>query len=502
MKTAGNSLNSGRNVRIVLENCHLLACPLGPPWVYRRTGVYYLRVRPAGKSKGTITLSLRTRHREAAMRRSRRIQSTLHMFHLDQPDATWEELRVSLKELAEQSLWEMIDLEDREAKALECTEVLEDLSYIGATQPMTPALVKAYRNAIEVVKGFQARLVHKDPTPLADLIEALEEEINSVPEAVPEVALKQAQEAVSKAPDVITFSTLSELYLAEQQDQLKPASLRDMKSACKTLTAALTNEDGVELNLKEHTREHMTNLKAALMPGRKPLTVNKLLTRLSTIFTWAVNSGYLEKTYNKGLKITKGAESGRKAFTAEQTQKVMDAMADLPVHSWKRWAMSLGVITGARIGEVFQLTKADVRKVGDVTVIDINENNGKTLKNKHSVRLVPLVDGAYGFDLKAFLEFVEGCETEKLFDRVSHNFTRVLNETLRDILDLESGEGLTYHSLRHSLASLMKHQGIQVSIVQDILGHSSQTITFDLYGGDMRLAVGKLEQALKDSFGV
>ena len=305
-----------------------------------------------------------------------------------------------------------------------------------------------------------------------------------------------------KAPTAgLTFSHLSALYLAEQADQLKPASLRDMKSCCKTLTAALTDPNGKELDLRTHTREDMTKLKSTLMEGRKPLTVNKLLTRISTIFTWAVNSGYLEKTYNKGLKISKGAESDRKAFSPEQVKKVMSAMGQLPEDSWKRWAMSLGIITGARIGEVYQLTKDDVRKVGDTVVIDLNETGNKSLKNKHSKRLVPLVDGAYGFDLKTFLGYVKSCP-DKLFDRTSHNFTRVLNETLRDILDLESGEGLTFHSLRHSLASLMKHHGVQVSIAQDILGHSSQTITFDLYGGDMRLAMGKLEGALKASFEV
>lgn len=314
--------------------------------------------------------------------------------------------------------------------------------------------------------------------------------------ARPAGAHAEAKETPQKGQ---TFSALSALYLAEQADQLKPASLRDMKSACKTLATALTNPEGQELNLKEHTREDMTALKASLMEGRKPLTVNKLLTRLSTILTWAVNSGYLEKTYNKGLKISKGIESGRKAFSVEQVKKVMGAMGELPEDSWKRWAMSLGVITGARIGEVFQLTKEDVRKVGDVVVIDLNETGNKSLKNKHSKRLVPLVNGAYGFDLKAFLAYVESCP-DKLFDRVSHNFTRVLNETLRDIVGVESGEGLTFHSLRHSLASLMKHRGIQVSIAQDVLGHSSQTITFDLYGGDMRLAIGKLEAALKESF--
>lgn len=305
-----------------------------------------------------------------------------------------------------------------------------------------------------------------------------------------------------KAPsDKVLLSVLAELYLAEQQSELAPASIRDMKSAFKTLAEALTDpESGIELDLKHHTREDMVNLKSKLMDGRKPLTVNKLLTRLNTLVTWAINSGYLEKAFNKGLKISKGAESGRKAFTEEQIQTLMDQMAQLPVSSWKRWAMSLGVITGGRIGEIYQLTKADVLKIGDVVVVSINDNESKTLKNKHSNRLVPLVDGAYGFDLKAFLEYVETCEG-KLFDRVAHNFTRVLNETLRDTLQHDSGEGLTYHSLRHSLAGLMKYHGVQMEFAQSIMGHSSQSITFDLYGGSQQVGVQKLEAALKTSFG-
>lgn len=485
----------GQHVRIVLETCHQLACPIAAPWVYRRSGVYYLRLRPSGTSKKSITLSLRTRLRETAMRHTRRIQATLKVFHLDRPEDSWEELVGPLKELAENTLWELISLEEREARSLDYSEMLEDLQHIAATQPVTSSQVKAIKVGARILQAAQARLLNGDPEPLGDLIEELKAETTKVAAVAPKVSSGEP-----KGPE-ITFSYLADLYLAEKADQLKPASLRDMKSACKTLTAVLTDPEGKELDLRTHTREHMTNLKASLMEGRKPLTVNKLLTRLTTIFTWAVNSGYLEKTYNKGLKIGKGAESGRKAFSSEQVKKVMGAMGQLPEDSWKRWAMSLGIITGARIGEVYQLTKADVRKVGDTVVIDLNETGNKSLKNKHSNRLVPLVDGAYGFDLKAFLEYVESCP-DKLFDRTSHNFTRVLNETLRDILDLESGEGLTFHSLRHSLASLMKHHGVQVSIAQDILGHSSQTITFDLYGGDMRLAIGKLEGALKASFEV
>lgn len=88
MKSTHERHNLGQHVRIMLETCHHLECPLAAPWVYRRAGVYYLRLRPSGTSKKSITLSLRTRHRETAMRHSRRIQATLKVFHLDRPEDT------------------------------------------------------------------------------------------------------------------------------------------------------------------------------------------------------------------------------------------------------------------------------------------------------------------------------------------------------------------------------------------------------------------------------
>lgn len=492
MEAAHLRSESGSHVKIASQRCHQLACQLAAPWVYRRNGVYYLRLRPSGTSKQSLTLSLRTKSRDAAMQRTRRIQAVLHKFHLDRPDDTWEVLAVPLRELAEDTLMETIRLEERETLALVYADILEDLGHIGATQPLTADQYKAFRCSTRLVQAAQERLLTGSPNALGDLIVELDEFVSEAPKGQP-VEVPQGN------PEEMPFSRLSALYLAEQEDKMRPNSLREIRSACKTLGACLLDAEGREVDLKTHTREHMVSLKAKLVEGRKPMTVNKLLTRLSVILTWAVDSGYLKQTYHKGLKISKGAESGRKAFSEEQLATLMGAMGVLPEDSWKRWAMALGVITGARIGEVYQLTKKDIRKVGDTVVVDINDNEGKTLKNTYSRRVVPLIDGALGFDLQAFLRYVEGCE-DKLFDRAAHNFTRVLNETLRDVLRVESGEGLTYHSLRHSMASRLKRRGVAVSVAQDILGHSSQTITFDLYGGEQNLDVSLLEAALRDVF--
>ncbi|MCZ2996091.1 hypothetical protein NYY81_18845, partial [Acinetobacter baumannii] len=71
-----------------------------------------------------------------------------------------------------------------------------------------------------------------------------------------------------------------------------------------------------------------------------------------------MNNGYLDKSFDKGLKPTKGADSSREAFSQDQVKALMAHAKSLPVDAWQRWALSLGVITGTRIEELRQLTKA------------------------------------------------------------------------------------------------------------------------------------------------
>ncbi|MGR9874863.1 tyrosine-type recombinase/integrase [Escherichia coli] len=67
--------------------------------------------------------------------------------------------------------------------------------------------------------------------------------------------------------------------------------------------------------------------------------------------------------------------------------------------------------------------------------------------------------------------------------------SRVLTEALPD------AENVSLHSLRHWLATRMKERGVNLVDAQGILGHSSQSITYDLYGKGH--AVGRLAEVLK-----
>lgn len=462
---------------------NLLQTALAKPYHYRRSGRYYLRLRPQGTAKGFFTLSLRTTDKATAMTISKDILTTLKAYHFDNPEATWDELRERLIDIAESCLtmahgdsslvaYEMINDEHHEA-----------LREASAKMPLSINQQRAVGKALEIVEAAQERLKGR-PGKLVGIVRDLKAEVCST-----SVALSPSLSVLPSEP--LTFKVLSGLYMDELKDNVQASTMRDVRSTCEAIGAILG-----QLDLKTHTREDMKNLRAKLLEDRKPSTVRKILTRLSTVMDWGVNNDYLAKALTDGLKPTKGADSSREAFSQDQVKALMAHAKALPVDAWQRWALSLGVITGTRIEELRQLTKADVKQVGDVWVIDINRNDGKTAKTKNALRVVPLTDGAYGFDLKAFLEFVEKADS-RLFTLGSGQFSVLLNGTLRDVLGLKADRTQTFHSLRHSLAGAMKAAEVPMGTAESILGHASGSISYDLYGAGSGVEVTRMAEALK-----
>ena len=466
---------------------NLLQTALAKPYHYRRSGRYYLRLRPQGTTKGFFTLSLRTTDKDTAMTISQEILQTLKAYHFDNPEATWDELRGRLEDIAESYLTMA-----HGDSSLVAYEMIHDEHHVAlreasAKLPLSVNQQRAVSKALEILEAAQERLEGR-PGKLVEIVRDLKGESCSTP-----VALYPSPSVLpSEASKPLTFKALSALYMDEHKEYAGANTIRDVKSSCKTIAEILG-----DLDLKTHTREDMKNLRAKLLEERKPLTVAKILTTLSTVMKWAVNNDYLTKALTDGLKPTKGTDSSREAFSQDQLKALMAHATTLPVDSWQRWALSLGVISGTRIEELRQLTKADVKQVGDVWVIDINRNDGKSAKTKHSVRVVPLTDGAYGFDLQAFLKgFVETAETQ-LFDLSGGRFSEVLNGALRDVLGLKADRTQTFHSLRHSLAGAMKAAEVPVGTAESILGHSSGSISYDLYGAGSAVEIGRMAEALK-----
>jgi integrase len=420
---------------------------------------------------------------------SQEILKTLKDYHFDNPEATWDVLGERLIVIAESYLTMA-----HGDSSLVAYEMINDEHHVAlreasAKLPLNVNQQRAISKALEILEAAQERLEGR-PGKLVEIIRDLEGESCGT-----SVALSQSLSVLpSEASKPLTFKTLSGLYMEERKDSIQASTMRDVKSSCEAIGAVFG-----DLDLKTHTREHMKNLRDQLLEDRKPSTVKKLMTRLTTVMDWAVHNGYIDKSYDKGLKPTKDTDSSRRAYSQDQIKTFMAHANGLPADSWLRWALSLGAIAATRIAELRQLTKADVKQVGDVWVIDINRNDGKSAKTKHSIRIVPLTDGAYGFDLQAFLEFVEKADS-RLFTLGEGRFSEVVNGTLREVLELKADRTLTFHSLRHSLAGALKTVEVPKGTTESILGHSSGSISYDLYGAGASVEVGRMAAALMKAF--
>lgn len=460
---------------------------------YRRNGIYYLRLRETGSITRTASVSLKTTDRKVAMDASRRLAETIKAFHLDHPTATWHELREHLLVIAEGLLSSAHDVHSLRHWGDLYEDVGMNLAEIAATMPLSVNQHEHVSRAKQVMAAAQDRL-QGDSVPLVRIIRDLEGETE---DAV--TPANGSPVSLSVMGSAMTFKILSGLYLADRGQEQKASTLKETKVCHSTLSASLG-----DLDLRNHSRADLVALRDRLSEGRMPSTVNKLIVKLSAVLTWAVENGHLLKSFDKKLKLTKGLESSRKAFTQDQVGELMAYAAKLPEASWKRWLLSLGVITGGRLNEVSQLTTKDIQTLeSGITVIHINETGeGKSIKNKRSERLVPLTDGAYGFDLVAFLRYVEACKLKGSESLAQIGYKTagewVNQQAIPAALGESFGPGLVFHSLRHSLASLMQAKGVPTTHAQAVMGHASGTITFDTYGSGV--PVETIAEVLRELF--
>ncbi|HFT9969457.1 site-specific integrase [Escherichia coli] len=476
-----------------------------PQLVRRANGRYTIRFRLKGQTIPFLSVSTRSTDRRVATMRQRELAATAKSFMLDRPDVSLQELTDHLRSMAEQFL---TDASDDYWNGLEVATLVDEksnLKELAATQALSLDQQKGIRLALEVLTAAQQRVDTGDTSGLIDIVMNNLTDDSTIGDST---SILKNEQGVSpqvftqeRQPSVV-FSSLVSSLLAEKVQTLKTSSYKDLSSSLNTVSRFLP-EDMALMSRSEWLAVRDAMLAAEVRPS----TINKLLTKAKMCLDYGLMNGQLEgRNPIERMKLTKDTDSKRRAFTDEELERLLvrvEAEYQFTRHTAhttseaRRWATLVSVVTGARSAEVCHLTKRDIVTLDNGLVcIDINEDgDGKSVKNKHSVRLVPLTDGAYGFDLKSFLEWVDMQPDEgPLFGMTPSAYSswfnsRVLTEALPD------AENVSLHSLRHWLATRMKERGVNLVDAQGILGHSSQSITYDLYGKGH--AVGRLADVLK-----
>ncbi|OVZ81757.1 integrase [Yersinia kristensenii] len=522
-------------------------------YLYQRNGVFYIRLRmkaagcfpaslPQHKRYKLTSVSLRTKDRRTAMAQSRHIKAALKVIHANRPGATYEEMRGHLREIAEWELStgrsDLFEPDMRDIYRDQYGELGESLTDALASEPLSIDQHRYINEALEVLKVCMKRIEAGDSKPLIDYVEGFDDIRRSNGRASVSLSVN--------APEVkpeVTVASLFEQYETENSQNWKPATLRENKASHTALIeifdylglnadanrAGMLRVRDVLQQLPKNRKQRFKDVPLFDLLNREDkidcldvVTINnKYLIKMAAVFKWAVRNDLIKKNMAEGLELKvpqRKSSEARNAFSTEQVGQLLVAAkaysqkaSGKPYHYY---VTALAVITGARLNEVAQLQVKDIRTTEAGTVyIHINEDDsslpGKSIKNPHSDRCVPLVDGAYGFVLTDFMTLVEarrntGGNDAMLFDglRLMKNgygeqVSKWFNRTLLPKV-IADRYGLAFHSFRHTVATQLKQHGIELAYAQAIMGHSSGSITYDRYAKEVE--VDRLVNVLTDVY--
>lgn len=217
-------------------------------------------------------------------------------------------------------------------------------------------------------------------------------------------------------------------------------------------------------------------------------TVKRIKTYMTQSIHDAVYDGLISKDPTAGLTYTGKDGKNKELKVLEETQMkaLINYINDIPI--FERNTSDMMIITtlntGMRYEEVSALTWNDVTS----SSISINKawdqvtHKIKPTKNKTSNRIVD-VPANLIIDLKAWSPTHNN--TDFIFMNADYSYpitSKSANDRLKLILkEIKSPKIITMHGLRHTHASWLLSQGVDVKYVSERLGHSSITMTLDIY---------------------
>lgn len=224
--------------------------------------------------------------------------------------------------------------------------------------------------------------------------------------------------------------------------------------------------------------------------GMNILTLRKILVSLGQVFSYAVRHKYID--HNPLRDAERPRSQGHddqlkiRVLCPDEIQALIDAAGS---HKFKTLFM-FAVMSGARQGEILGLKWTDIDWINSQVNIQRTFNNQawyepKTKTSRRRVDLGPAM-------LTALKKWKLACpknDLDLVFPNEAGNPMDHNNLNLRSFRKAlkESGIGkMRFHDLRHTTASLLIEQGENIKYIQTQLGHSSPSVTLNVYAHLMK----------------
>lgn len=275
------------------------------------------------------------------------------------------------------------------------------------------------------------------------------------------VTLSLLKDAIRKDKPVnVTFPVFARIYV--QESDRKRSTKENLLT---TITVLQEFRPGLDFKDITYTllREFEVHLKEK---GNSVNTIAKHLRQLRTLVNEAINQGYIPSDAYPFRKYKIKQEKGRKEFLTPDELKRLE---NLDVDKKLRHVLDAFLFccyTGLRYSDFCQLTPENIIRVNGKRWLYF-----KSVKTDVEIRL-PL---HLLFEGKA-LAVLERYDIVTDFAKIGPNSEA--NKYLAQLATLARiRKHITYHTARHTCATLLVHQGVPITTVQKLLGHTSVRTT-------------------------
>lgn len=243
-------------------------------------------------------------------------------------------------------------------------------------------------------------------------------------------------------------------------------------------------------------------------------TIRHYYSTLSAMLTKAVQWQVLAVSPMTSVAAPKLDTKPAKFYDDAQAIKLLEALQEAPIKH--RTAIYIAIFGGLRLGEVTGLEWSDIDM--RTNILDV-ERASQYLPKKGIYTTTTKNDKVRGFSMPSIaMECItdykkwQDAERKKLGDTwKEHNrlFTKWNGEPMHPqtpskwfhkFLEDNKLPELTFHSLRHTNATLLFAQGVDLETIKERLGHSNASITADIYGHAIKKNDKEAADKLDDLF--
>ncbi len=246
-------------------------------------------------------------------------------------------------------------------------------------------------------------------------------------------------------------------------------------------------------------------------------TLNRYLAALGSFCKWLVAHGYLNEVPTSGMFI-KIDKAKQKVFPykPDDLQAIFTsplytgaASEDAPhrpgtvfVRDHRFWLPLMSLFSGARLGELCQLTVDDLTELQGRWVFRITTESSEEqrLKTKGSQRIVPVHSQLVELGIVDHLEQVRKQGHRWLFPEITPCSRSTRSGKMSDFyrkyvkrIGVKTDKSVNFHSFRHSFADALRRAGHLDSQFAFLLGHTQNNVT-GRYGS---LTEGDIERRTK-----